>query len=321
MGEVIGVVGTFVVLGWAWLATAEVFKARGVHWLLRNILAGLLAISASIGFAFISVGAGLLPAEGSGTAFDLFSVILGAAFCIPSVAVVFSERKKNNEFSIQRDCRPATFTPAGVSRSYSPRLLTHSQRKALKLPKEKNKEKPITPVNPPQKEEKLLWFVYEDAEGNVTTREVKSWRDDGRYIEGFCLVANDIRTFRKDRILSFISGEEYLNRRKDAPRHIGIDLPEDEPEEILFTGFSRGLRAELEAVATKAGMRVRTKVTQNLMYLVGGKNAVSAKLAGARAKGCIILNEEQFRALVETGELPVSEKENVPNVLPELGRL
>ncbi|QEA39467.1 hypothetical protein FGL86_10530 [Pistricoccus aurantiacus] len=147
-----------------------------------------------------------------------------------------------------------------------------------------------------------LCFIYKDSQGNITTREVSSWDNDSTYIEGFCHRAGDIRTFRRDRIVEFLEGEELL----------GPEFEEVDPKpkssvpsmEILFTGFSAEEREELEADAQDAGLQVRKTVTKNLGFVCAGPRAGSTKLSRARAQGCMILNEDEFQQMLATGEVP-----------------
>jgi len=73
---------------------------------------------------------------------------------------------------------------------------------------------------------------------------------------------------------------------------------------VCFTGFSAVDRALLVALADQAGFDVADSVSASLSYLCAGENAGPAKLAKAKAAGCMILTETAFQALLETGELP-----------------
>ncbi|MBY5940271.1 hypothetical protein KUW00_05135, partial [Halomonas sp. DP5N14-9] len=54
----------------------------------------------------------------------------------------------------------------------------------------------------------VLQFCYQDASGQVSTREVSNFRVDGDYIKGYCHTRDATRTFRKDNIVEWISGRE-----------------------------------------------------------------------------------------------------------------
>ncbi|WP_227369852.1 BRCT domain-containing protein [Halomonas sp. M20] len=147
-----------------------------------------------------------------------------------------------------------------------------------------------------------LCFIYEDAEGNITKREVSHFQEDGAYIKGFCQRANDVRTFRRDRIVDFLEGEELLGGVLDK-----VDAPafsNGSAMEILFTGFSNDVRENLETEAKDAGLLVRKTVTKNLTFLCAGPKPGGTKTSQARAQGCTILNEDEFAAMLATGELP-----------------
>lgn len=83
-----------------------------------------------------------------------------------------------------------------------------------------------------------LRFIYEDANGKTSTREVSDFLDDGVYIEGLCHSRQALRIFRRNRVVEPLEGEGLL----------GPEIaPEDFVEEtfanrfgmgILFTGFS-----------------------------------------------------------------------------------
>lgn len=150
-------------------------------------------------------------------------------------------------------------------------------------------------------EERRLRFVYQDAKGNISTREVTNWTDDGAYLEGYCHQAKDVRTFRRNRIVDVLQGEHLLAPmapRLDAGGKGGGAM------EILFTGFPADDRFDLENEAESQGMTVRKTVTQKLDFVCAGPKAGPTKLSKARSQGCVILDEDDFWSLVEDGVLP-----------------
>ena len=78
----------------------------------------------------------------------------------------------------------------------------------------------------------------------------------------------------------------------------------DKPMEILFTGFPKDKRADLEEQATEEGMIVRTRVTKALDFLCVGPKAAPSKQAQAEERGTTVLDEMAFYDLLESGELP-----------------
>jgi NAD-dependent DNA ligase len=76
-------------------------------------------------------------------------------------------------------------------------------------------------------------------------------------------------------------------------------------QQICFTGFSGPERKQFEDEAEEAHLEVVKTVTRSLRYLVTGPNAGPAKLKKAREQEVILLNADQFHAMLETGELPM----------------
>lgn len=76
---------------------------------------------------------------------------------------------------------------------------------------------------------------------------------------------------------------------------------------VLFTGFKAADRARLERVAVEHQFLVQKTVARFLNYLVAGPTAGPGKLRDARAEGALILDEQKFLRLLETGELPAGE--------------
>ncbi len=74
--------------------------------------------------------------------------------------------------------------------------------------------------------------------------------------------------------------------------------------QICFTGFSAPVKKELQEKAIQAHLQIVTSVTKNLRYLCAGDNAGPSKMKEAREKEVIIITEQQFMKIVETGELP-----------------
>lgn len=161
-------------------------------------------------------------------------------------------------------------------------------------------------------------FDYTDASGVRSHRSVSVYAVDDEYFEGFCHQATDTRTFVIGRVRGKVlvrdTGELLPAKRWAAaarmdPNNTGLVMnrgwrPDADEEahdyidiEILFTGFPRAQRAELEALAEASGMVVRKSVTVDLSYLCAGPNAGPAKLAQARDARVSIIDHEEFLSL------------------------
>ena len=170
----------------------------------------------------------------------------------------------------------------------------------------------------------ILSFIYKDAEGNITFREVSDISESDRYLQGLCLKAHALRTFRKDRILEIIKdnstvidklsfyksqfpvSEKTLSQFKTRSNR-------NHKTEICFTGFKKKEKQQLIDLAESSGFFIRTAVTSNLEYLCCGTTAGPKKIEKARIQGVIALNETQFKSLVETGEIPDDEHNENPS--------
>lgn len=143
-------------------------------------------------------------------------------------------------------------------------------------------------------------FSYTDHEGQSSRRRVRVMgiaSNDGRqYLDGYCLDRNAMRTFRVDRIQGEMTDAETgelvnvyrLLAGTDKRRHMdytpakpdfsspetGEEFDAEEPPiTVLFTGFAKARKAELEAAAEAAGLEVRSTVSKSLDYLVCGPKA------------------------------------------------
>ncbi len=151
-------------------------------------------------------------------------------------------------------------------------------------------------------------FIYQDARGNITARIISDISETNEYLQGFCHTANDLRTFRKDRILEIIKNNDNIDSKLN--HYISISPPPKAPPkshhhlDVCFTGFKSDDKKRLIKIAEGKGLIIRSSVTRNLNFLCCGDNAGPKKIEKARAQNVIALNEEQFIHLTETGELP-----------------
>ena len=153
-------------------------------------------------------------------------------------------------------------------------------------------------------------FIYQDARGNITAREITEISETEAYLQGYCHLANDLRTFRKDRVLEVLSSSDDIGSKVDY--YISTSPPpKAAPKshhilDVCFTGFKSEDKKRLKEMAENTGMIVRSSVTRNLNFLCCGYNAGPKKVEKARAQNVIALNEDQFVRLLETGEVPDS---------------
>ncbi|WP_322528538.1 hypothetical protein R5R73_01250 [Salinicola sp. LHM] len=157
-----------------------------------------------------------------------------------------------------------------------------------------------------------LSFLYADASGNETHRNVTNWRFDGTYIKGFCLENDAMRTFRRDRVVEFFEGSEALLYHGTRPAS-AVGIPAAEPSnatnsgrewEILFTGFDAKTKATLEKTAKYHGFCVRKTVTKNLDFLCAGPRYSRTKHEKASQRSsCRVIDKDGFMWMLTTGEV------------------
>ena len=148
-------------------------------------------------------------------------------------------------------------------------------------------------------------FIYCNSRGETKLHELERWVEVGRYIRSWRDDGTPM-TFRIDRIQEYLHGGEVLllNPVQDAPPVAEPRKPRDQRPQVLFTGFGKAIRDELEASSDAAGLNVVKSVTQGLNYLCCGGNAGPSKIEKARVQGVFILTEMELRRLLDTGELP-----------------
>ncbi|WP_241579993.1 BRCT domain-containing protein [Rosenbergiella nectarea] len=157
-----------------------------------------------------------------------------------------------------------------------------------------------------------MHFIYVNANGIYGAHSIYKVSMGHEHFQGICCNSNAIRTFRQDRVLEHcVSLQEALD---NLPKHIPENYlppikkkgksPQKVGFDICFTGFKKEDRENLTEIAIKRGMVVRNSVTKQLQVLCCGYNAGPTKVTTARMQGVLVMDVEQFYALVETGEIP-----------------
>lgn len=149
---------------------------------------------------------------------------------------------------------------------------------------------------------RVLSFSYQDSKGHVTERLLTHWKETSVYIQGRSEADDLYRTFRKDRVIEYLCGAEYLSfERAPPPPPYSKILPASVRGAILFTGFKSEDRISLEKLAAENGLHVVKTPTKNLAFLCAGYNAGWTKVQAAVEKGAFILSEAQLLAMFQTG--------------------
>lgn len=251
---------------------------------------------------------------------DTAAFIVFIALVILSIWANIEEKRKNKT--------QATNTPS-IEQNVSDSISLYNANKKTTEYKVAKSKPPINPPNPQSyydldlttksstgKSSNKISFLYENLSGNITERVVRVDSVDRTYITGFCYSAKGTRTFKLERIIGLIeqNGESYLVDdwldKQGISSHYDFNNGFNDKSinkrklEICFTGFRRDVKEKLERKAIKKDFTVRKSVTKNLDFLVTGSNAGPAKMSQARLQGVIILNEDEFYEMMETGALP-----------------
>ncbi|GKX44543.1 hypothetical protein SOASR015_35770 [Pectobacterium carotovorum subsp. carotovorum] len=151
-------------------------------------------------------------------------------------------------------------------------------------------------------------FVYINAQRVISAYSLSQVSESEEHFQGICHQSNQLKTFRKDRLI------ENCPSYKDAVKVANVTDKSNYSHlfqkskvnlfEVCFTGFKKADKDRLVSLATENKMLVRSSVTQNLQVLCCGYNAGPTKVTAARMKGVLILDEEQFFHMVNTGEVP-----------------
>lgn len=165
----------------------------------------------------------------------------------------------------------------------------------------------------------VIIFSYRDAKGGVSQRELVQWSENSNYLQGRAVGDTFPKTYRKDRIISFLQGENLLLNEAAPPapklppsafaaaaasNQSSPRITPDGKNQILFTGFSASERMNLEQKAAGSGLKVMKTPGKALTFLCYGDNAGPVKVAKAQEAGAFIIDSEQFLHLILTGELP-----------------
>ncbi|MFJ3681928.1 BRCT domain-containing protein [Pseudomonas sp. NPDC090208] len=168
----------------------------------------------------------------------------------------------------------------------------------------------------------VISFTYKDAKGEISHRELIQWKETSLYLQGRSAVDTFPKTYRKDRIVAFITGEDLLLNdaappapkapTRPNPAEVAAaaaaggqpTTPVDGIHQILFTGFAAAQRAELEHQDEESGMKVMKTAGKSLTFLCYGENAGPSKVVKAQEAGAFIIDDEQFLQFIQTGELP-----------------
>lgn len=273
-----------------WRRTSTIARQRGAGLWIRRAVCVIAAFLATFGMFCLSGGLLVPDANNTGHVVAIFGAIVLAT-------VAFALRRVS----------PRASQPLVMQAEVAPnRAPAVDEPVALSLPRE-------------------FLFAYINHQGQPSSRRVRVMgiaSNDGRqYLDGYCLDRDALRTFRVDRIqgdLADLETGELVNVYRllagtDKRRQMdykpaksdfswledGEVFDEEEPlTTVMFTGFAKARKEELEALAEAAGWEIRTTVSKSLVYLVRGPKAGLAKLSKAEVLAVRVIDETVFDSLI-----------------------
>ncbi len=104
-------------------------------------------------------------------------------------------------------------------------------------------------INSAIDERKILCFNYSDVKGEVSYREVEPYRllhkSNSWYLQGFCLLRQEMRTFRFSRIRRLITSERTFTPREIDFSTLSKEIDYEIPQIMVKIRFDDSLKGEL----------------------------------------------------------------------------
>lgn len=98
-------------------------------------------------------------------------------------------------------------------------------------------------------ERKILSFDYSDMKGDVSFREVEPHRllhkSNSWYLQGFCLLRQEMRTFRFSRIRKLITSERAFTPREVDFSALSNEIDYDMPQVMVKIRFDDALKGQI----------------------------------------------------------------------------
>ncbi|ECI5766506.1 hypothetical protein DNW15_11920 [Salmonella enterica subsp. enterica] len=165
-----------------------------------------------------------------------------------------------------------------------------------------------------------MYLVYINVKGLMAVYELTNVKYSCDYIQGYCPTENGFRIFHKNRIISYLNSLEhavnYLNsvvltlklNRDDWINKYQDDYIRkyklNDVFEVYFIGFKNADKERLKHAAISAGMIVHCHITTNIHILCCGYNVEPKKMETAILKGIMVLTENEFIDLLNSGVIP-----------------
>ncbi len=157
-------------------------------------------------------------------------------------------------------------------------------------------------------------FIYKIASEEREV-ELHHWQEIGLYIEGFDSQTNTSKKYFKFNILKFTDdGYRFLKNPFPAVEDIRAHLSRfsskcknsDNPfvTEIYLSGFTPDQRELLVFKAKAFNLKMVNGFTPSLKFMIVDERIGPLSIRNAMEKGLIVLKEDEYHHLLDTGVLP-----------------
>lgn len=159
--------------------------------------------------------------------------------------------------------------------------------------------------------DKQAFFIYCNAKNELKKYHLVNIAVGDERFQGVSLPERRFKTFRQDRVLAvFPDLTDLAFADVSTFDEVAANLPpspsltSSKQLQIHFTGFKKADKDHLEKLAKHNDLTVMKGVTAKLAILCCGYNSSPQKKTKALQNGALVLTEDQFVELLNTGEVP-----------------
>lgn len=143
-----------------------------------------------------------------------------------------------------------------------------------------------------------IFFRYRGSSGKAKDRVVRLINYEQGKINGYCNMANGLRTFNIDRIEAFYKDSEArLKKFRESPHHNRDVIT------ISFIGFSNEDFEQYKSKGNIYNYRALKSVTDNTAIVVAENSLSPAQQKRAEKNSCAFISPNDFPHFLETGEV------------------
>lgn len=140
-------------------------------------------------------------------------------------------------------------------------------------------------------EQKILCFDYFDIKGDVSFREVEPYRllhkGNSWYLQGFCLLREEMRTFRFSRMRKLIASERAFTPRASDFLTVSKEIDYDIPQVMVKIRFDDTLKGQIISYFSDIDIRYENGKNIAIIPILDGDIGVRFLLSLGEACECL----------------------------------